>query len=473
MKQWTALETRDAVVRGDVSADEVLDAAFERLAAAEPRIHAFLTVDEAHARAQAHALEERRAAGEDPGPLWGVPFSVKDTYDTAGVRTTYGSRVFADHVPERDAELVRRVRAAGGILIGKTNTPEFAIHVRTVNDLNPETRNPWDTTRTSGGSSGGSAASVSARVTPFAIGSDGGGSVRIPSALCGSVGLMPSRGAIPRGGGSIGTRRFSSAGPQARDARDAAALFAAMAGPSASDGLSRGLFPTGLPGSPEPVAAPRMRWVGASGIPGAEADVVESVRLSAAAFARETGGALVPSSAGMDAHRFNTAFYSIMQSDRYSTGGRALIEDPRAEPLLTSYARHQFESAAALAPDLYSQALEMQLAALEHLEALLDGVDVVATPTLGFIAPEITEGELTIPEEARRGFVAFTFLMNYTGLPAITVPCGLVRGMPVGLQLIGRQGTEAMLLDLAIRFQDRVYRLPESPVAAATVERTR
>src|SRR5699024_2399807 len=146
---------------------------------------------------------ERRRAGEPPGPLWGVPFTVKDTFDTADMRTTYGSRLYAESVPQDDAELVRRVRAAGAILLGKTNTPEFAIHIRTVNDIAPETRNPWNPALTSGGSSGGAAASVSAGITPIAIGSDGGGSVRIPSALCGTVGLLPSRGAIPRSRGGI------------------------------------------------------------------------------------------------------------------------------------------------------------------------------------------------------------------------------------------------------------------------------
>lgn len=477
MNAQSARATRARIVQGEISAHEILDETLARLAGAEPSINAFLTVDETHARSQIDALAARLANGETPGLLWGVPFSVKDTYNTAGVRTTYGSRVFEDHLPSADAELVARVRAAGGILIGKTNTPEFAIHVRTVNDLAPETRNPWDVTRTSGGSSGGAAASIGAGVTAIAIGSDGGGSVRIPAALCGAVGLMPSRGAIPRGGGRIGTRRFSSAGPIALDALDTAALYFAMAGPSQHDGLTRGLFPTGVSGSSEVVKAPRIRWVGESGVPGVEPDVVAAAAAAVRTFAAETGGRVTESAAGMRADEFNPAFYRMMQSDRYSTGGRELLEDSRTAALLTDYARHQFQGAAKLTPDLYSAAIDVQLAAMEHLAMLLEGVDVVATPTLGFIAPSIREGEIALPEDARRGFVSFTFLMNFTGLPAITVPCGLVRGMPVGLQLIGRQGTEGMLLDLAARFQDRVFRLPSSPTAkhetVSATERTR
>lgn len=461
----TAAGLREALVAGDLDPHAVLDRVLERAAAAEPELHAFLTLDEQYARRQIDELQARRAAGEAPGPLWGVPFSVKDTYDTAGLRTTYGSRVFAGHVPARDAELVRRVRAAGGILVGKTNAPEFAIHIRTANDLAPETRNPWDPGRTSGGSSGGAAASVGAQITPIAVGSDGGGSVRIPSALCGTVGLMPSRGAIPRAGGGIGTRRFSSAGPHALDAADAALLYSAMAGPYDADGLSRGLFPTGLEhgASAEP---PRLRWVGDSGVEGGEPDVLERTLTAARDLAGATGARLHETGLSMEAPRFNEAFYAMMQADRYSTGGRALLADHDRRRLLTGYARHQFERASQLGAEAYSAAVEVQLQALEHMERLLDDADVVVTPTLGFVAPAIVPGELTVPEAARRGFVAFTFLMNFTGLPAITVPCGLVRGMPVGLQLIGRQHSEPMLLGLAAAFQERVHRLPPSPLAA-------
>jgi len=197
----SAQNIRDAVAAGQVSAREITERTLARIHANDQSLHSFLTVDDEQALAEADEVDRRTAAGETPGPLWGVPFSVKDLYDTRGLRTTYGSRAFANHVPQADAVIVERARRAGAVLVGKTNTPEFGIYIRTVNDLQPETVNPWDHARTAGGSSGGAAASVAAGLTPIAIGSDGGGSVRIPAALCGLTGLKPSSGSIPRGGG--------------------------------------------------------------------------------------------------------------------------------------------------------------------------------------------------------------------------------------------------------------------------------
>lgn len=462
-----AKHMRDLMVSGELSVHEVIAEAMQRIEIAEPTLHAFLTIDADFAHRQAEELIAHQQAGEPPGLLWGVPFTVKDTFDTADLRTTYGSRVFADSVPQYDAEIVRRIRAAGGILLGKTNTPEFAIHIRSVNELASETRNPWNTKLTSGGSSGGAAASVSAGITPIAVGSDGGGSVRIPSALCGTVGLLPSRGAVPRSLGGIGTRRFSSAGPHALDAEDATLLFQTMRGSSQVDGISRGLFPTGLDHLPisKNSAAPRFRWVENNGLDANEPKIVSCASDAIEELSQSLGSTVDRRGDSMETPRFSEAFYTMMQADRYSTGGDILLENPVTAAQLTSYARHHFEKARNLSAADYSRAIDVQLAALEHMEMLLADVEVLATPTVGVRALKINDGEPTIPELARKNFVAFTFLMNFTGLPAISVPCGLVDGMPVGLQLIGRQGSEELLLDLAHLFQKRIYRLPPSPTA--------
>jgi len=158
-----------------------------------------------------------------------------------------------------------------------------------------------------------------------------------------------------------------------------------------------------------------------------------------------------------------------MQADRLSTGGQALLADESKNALLTSYGRHQFEMGTLIGGAAYSRAIDVQIDAVEHMMSLLDGVDVLLTPTLGFIAPEIPRGQQALPEDARRGFVAFTFLMNYTGFPAATVPCGLVRGMPVGLQLIGRPGSEELLLRLCAQYQHSVFRLPSPPLPRAAL----
>ena len=460
-------EIRHSLDREGASVAEVTKAVLTRIHQRDEAIHSFLTVADDHAMAEADALQHSADSKADRSPLWGVPFSVKDVYDTAGVRTTYGSRIYEHHVPDVDAPVVGRIRRAGGVLVGKTNTPEFAIFIRTVNRLQPETLNPWDPTRTAGGSSGGAAASIAAGLTPVAVGSDGGGSVRIPSALCGVVGLMPSRGAVPRGGGTIGTRRFSAAGPMSLLARDARALWTAMAGPDRRDPLSRGLSPTGVRGRPLPGRGLRLRWIGESGAQGSEQDVVDAAHRGATGLSETTGSRLHEPDTSMASPRFSEPFYAIMQSDRLSTGGRELIQDDAAEALLTGYARHHLQQAARLGGDDYSSALEMQLQATEHLMGLLDEVDVLVTPTVAAIAPTIPTGASPLPEDARRGLVAFTFLMNYTGFPAATVPCGLVRGMPVGLQLIGRPGTDADLLRLCQTFQEEVFRLPPATLPAS------
>lgn len=451
---WTVLGVRRAVAARTTSVRAVVEESLRRIERGDGRVHAFLTVCGDEALAEADRLDERLADGEDPGPLCGVPFAVKDLYETAGVRTTYGSRAFADHVPERDATVVARLRAAGAVLVGKTNTPEFAIYIRTVNDLQPESRNPWDPDRTTGGSSGGSAAAVAAGMVPFALASDGGGSTRIPAALCGLVGVLPTRGTIPRGG-FIGTRRFSSCGPITTTVDDAAAVLQVISGPSPDDPLSRGLAPTGVTAPPWPPAAPaRLRWVGDSGIPGTEPDVTAHVADNARQFAARAGHSLTSEPVSLGSARFSEDFYAMMQADRISTGGGDLLADHRTRELLTSYARHHFERGSQVSGAAYSRALETQLTATEHLLGLLEGHDALLTPTLAFVAPRVPDGPEALPEEARRGFVAFTFLMNYTGFPAVSIPCGTVRSLPVGMQLIGRPGSEPMLLDLARQFEE-------------------
>lgn len=464
MTLHSAADIRAAVVNRQTTPDAFVSSALDRIEALDHQLHSFVTVCEEHAMTQVENLERRVAAGEQPGPLWGVPFSVKDIFDTAAVRTTYGSRVFERHKPEADAEIVTRVRRAGGVLVGKTNTPEFAIYIRTVNDLQPETLNPWDRERTSGGSSGGSAASVAAGLTPVAVGSDGGGSVRVPAALCGLVGLMPSRGSIPRGGGRIGTRRFSAAGPMAVEAKDALTLWRVMKGPSPNEPLSRGLYPTGVTHRPIGSHTPRLRWVGESGVEGADSVVVDAVYAAAESFAQALEAPLDVPETSIHAPRFADDFYAMMQADRLSTGGREILDDPVSSGLLTGYARHHFEQAVRVDGAAYSAALETQLTATEHLVSLMDGVDVLLTPTVGLLAPKIPGRAQSLPEDARRSFVAFTFLMNYAGFPAATVPCGLVHGLPIGLQIVGRPGADEELLRLCDRFQETVCRLPAIPL---------
>ncbi|HTV70074.1 MAG TPA: amidase, partial [Rhizobiaceae bacterium] len=217
----SAWQLRQAIVARRLSATEVARHFIARIEALDSRIHSFITLSADAALDQAQAVDRRIARGEAVGPLAGVPVSIKDQFWTKGIRTTGGSCVYADHVPQEDSLHVARVKAADGIIIGKTNTPEFGMFWRTVGGVAPECLNPWDSRRTSGGSSGGAAAGVSAGFGPLALGSDAGGSIRLPSAMCGVLGVLPSNGRVPRHGAFGSTIFFSGVGPITRDVRDA------------------------------------------------------------------------------------------------------------------------------------------------------------------------------------------------------------------------------------------------------------
>ena len=196
----SAWQIREAIVAKRLSATEVAKHFIARITRLDRRIHSFITLTADVALEQAEAIDRRIQSGEPVGPLAGVPVSIKDQLWTKGIRPTGGSRVYANHVPDQDSLHVTRVKAADGVIIVKTNTPEFGIFWRTVGRVAPECLNPWDPKRTAGGSSGGAAASVAAGFGPLALGTDAGGSIRLPSALCGVLGLLPSNGRVPRHG---------------------------------------------------------------------------------------------------------------------------------------------------------------------------------------------------------------------------------------------------------------------------------
>ena len=225
----TATELAAGIQAREFSVREVMEAHLERIEAVNPRVNAIVTLD---AEGALRAADEADA-GEPRGVLHGLPIAVKDLEDTAGMRTTYGSPLFAEHVPEADSLLVERLRAAGAIVIGKTNTPEFGAGSQTFNAVFGATRNPWDLSRTPGGSSGGAAAAVASGMLPFADGSDLGASVRNPAAFCGLVGLRPSPGLIPDAGPGDPWNPLPVLGPIARTVDDVALLLSALAARSA------------------------------------------------------------------------------------------------------------------------------------------------------------------------------------------------------------------------------------------------
>lgn len=462
-----AWEIRDLVASRQVSASETVEASLSRIERDDGALHSFLTVCGEEAVTEAKSLDRRLATGEPPGPLCGVPVSVKDLYWTKGVRTTYGSLVFTDHVPTEDAVAVARLRAAGAVLVGKTNTPEFGIFIRTTNRLAPETRNPWDLDRSPGGSSGGAAANVAAGLTPVALGSDGGGSIRIPAALCGVMGLLPTGGAVPNHGGFIGTRRFSVAGPIARCAKDLGLMLAAVMGPDRRDFRSLQVPRPDLHAAADGLVGLRLRQGAIRGDTVVTPAIATAV--DAAVSRLEAAGASVnPTPWHYDPDRWRVPFYQIMMADRLATGGRELLADPQKATLLTDYAAAQLEMGVTVTGADYAAALILRDEARRALRDALSEVDLLVLPTVGVPAPAAGQGT-RLPDEARRAYVALTYIANFTGLPAVSMPCGLVADMPVGLQAIARPGGEATLLRLCAAVEGLVG-VPHPPEIAHGTE---
>jgi amidase len=441
-----AAEQARLIRAGEVSSVELVELYLDRIAELDPTLNAFVTVCGAEALEVATALDE----GSGSEPFRGVPIAVKDLTATAGIRTTYSSHAYAANVPDFDTAAVRRIREAGFVILGKTNTPEFGTVAFTESELNGATRNPWNPERTPGGSSGGSAAAVAAGLVPLAHATDGGGSIRIPASCCGLFGLKPSRGRVSSAPfGSL--EGLSTAGPMARSVDDAARFLDVLAGYEPGD-------PWWAPPPAEPFAAtttepPGPLRIGVTTTPPVETPVdPECVRAVEAA-------AGVLSDLGHDVREVQppwrepelfTMFLTVWQV------GPAL--HPVDAGLLTPLNRGLLESARATSAADYGRAVaELQLVA-RRVVALWDEVDVVVTPTLA--SPPVPIGwqeavEGAIPQLLRNvEFTPFTAVANLTGQPAMSLPLHWsADGLPVGVHAIGPPAGEALLLRLAAQVE--------------------
>lgn len=439
-----ATEQASLVAAGEVSPVELVETYLERIERIDPELGAYVTV-----RAE-EALAEARA-WDGSGPFGGVPIALKDLDSTAGTRTTFGSRAFADNVPQFDLAHVRRLKEAGFIVLGKTATPEFGTTAFTESELTGATRNPWDTGRTVGGSSGGAAAAVAAGLAPIAQGSDGGGSIRIPASCCGVFGLKPSRGRISNApfGPGIG---LSTTGPLARTVADAAAYLDAVAGYEWGDPWLA--LPPERPFAEEAGADPGALRIGVTSEPPSEADVDPACRAAA-----EDAAALLASLG----HEVEEA--------APDWGGPGLVEDftPLWQVAPTLYG---VEDLSLLTP--FNQALAagagrtssaVYVAALVRLQmrarrvvAFWEEYDLLLTPTLAL--PPVPVGwaaETDDPWEqyARAArFTPFTPLFNVTGQPAASLPLHWSDdGLPIGVQLVGPPAGEALLLRVCAQLE--------------------
>ena len=464
LHELSAREAAARVRRRDVSAVDLARAALARIAEVDGSLGAFLTLSEVDAIAAAEAVDRRVAAGQDPGPLAGVPVGVKDIICTAGVRTTAGSRMLERFVPAYDATVTARLRQAGAVIVGKLNCDEFAMGSSTENSALGTTRNPWDLARVPGGSSGGSAVAVAAGECLASLGTDTGGSVRLPAAFCGVVGLKPTYGRVSRYGVIAYASSLDQVGPLGRDVADVALVLEAIAGhdpadstasprtvPSylaALDGTVRGLR-LGLPREyfvegmqPEVEAGVRaavdqLERLGAR---------IEPVSLPHTEYAIATYYLIATAEASSNLARYDGVRYGLREP-RPALG--EMYEATRAAGFGAEVKRRIMLGTYALSAGYYDayylKAQQVRTLIRMDFQKALETCDALVTPvapTTAFRLGEKTADPLTMYLSD-----IFTISVNLAGLPALALPCGFDRaGLPIGLQVIGRPFDEATVL---------------------------
>ena len=477
------VELGDGLQARRVSSREVTDAALARIEETDARLGAFLEVTAGRARAQAAAADERAARGARRGPLDGVPIAVKDIFLTRGVKTTCGSRILEGFVPPYDATVIERLDAAGAVLLGKLNMDEFAMGSSTENSAFKPCRNPWDLTRTPGGSSGGSAAAVAARQAFGTLGTDTGGSIREPAAFCGVVGMKPTYGRVSRYGVIAFASSLDQVGPLARTVGDAAALLQVIAGRDDRDMTSSVRPVEDYAASLEAgarglrIGVPR-EWL-ESGVDGG---VAEAVRSALAAYER-MGAALVdvslphtkygiaayyliaPAEASSNLARYDGVRYGLRAGaagglrEMYGeTRRQGFGAEPKRRIMLGTYAL-----SAGYYDAYYLRAQKVRTLLRRDFDRAFETCDVVAGPVAPTVAFRLGE-RVDDPLQMYLADV-FTVTCNLAALPGLSLPCGLhpAERLPVGLQLIGRPFDEATLFRAGRALERELGALPWPP----------
>jgi Asp-tRNA(Asn)/Glu-tRNA(Gln) amidotransferase A subunit family amidase len=442
-----AWQVAEAIRSGAITAVDAVGESLERIAAVDHDIGAFTLVTEQSALARAAEVDR----GERRGPLAGVPISVKDHIWAIGLPATNGSRALADFVAPADCVCVSRLVEAGAVIVGKTNNPEFCYRGITDNELYGPTRNPVDPSRTTGGSSGGAAASVAAGMVPLALGTDGGGSIRIPSAFCGTYGIKPSFGLVPKLPGFRGWPTLSVTGPIAGSVRDLALALSIMAGPSRLDPLSDQAPPADYLAAVESPTWEGLRVAVSVDLGFAELDPDVRASFRSALDAISNAGAQLSEAHPMPIDP-TVLWDSIALPEGYASEGPVLEAHPDR---VGSDAAAIVLAGAEFSARQYLDSQHARGAYRERWEDFFDDYDVLLTPTMpvtafdiGRLAPPTIDGR-PVPESFD-AWCSLALPANLAGLPAVSVPIGSGRdGLPVGLQVMGRRWADAVVLRAA------------------------
>jgi aspartyl-tRNA(Asn)/glutamyl-tRNA(Gln) amidotransferase subunit A len=444
-----------------LSALEATEAVLRRMDVLEPHIHAFCTPTPDVARQAAQAVDAKLAKGEAVGPLAGVPIGIKDLVATKGIKTVMGSALYKDFVPDEDDIVVERLKAAGAVIIGKTNVPEFGYSGVGHNPVFETTRNPWNLALTSGGSSAGSGASVASGVAPFAIGSDGGGSVRIPSAHCGLYGIKASMGRVPlypgcrdeRYPGVSSWETLEHIGPMSRTVADSALMLNVITGPDPRDRYSIPSADFDYLGAVQgDIKGLRIAYSEDWGYAAVDPEVRRVVSEAVAVFEKDLGCTVERADPGWSADAGAT-FWALVAADTDLAGMRRMIKGREHEisPHLLDLLMRPWSG------EDFTNAHTQRKALCNKMWRFMANYDLLLTPTLAvppfpvhMQGPEIIEGRMG----RNADWLCFTFPANMTGQPAATIPAGFTKdGLPVGLQIIGRHLDDRTVLKASGAFE--------------------
>lgn len=439
--------------------EELMRTVLARIAAVNPAHNAIVALGDGDALlADARAMDKRLANGGTPGPLFGLPWAVKDLQDVFGIRSTSGSLIFKDHVPLSEGIMVQRLRAAGAVFIGKTNAPEFGLGSHTINRVYGPTRNAWDRTRSAGGSSGGAAVALATRMLPLADGSDFGGSLRNPAAWNHVFGFRPGLNVVPQEGPDQWISRMGVLGPMARTVQDLGLLLSVQAGRHPLSPLSLDVdaaaFRGPLDADPKGL---RIGWLGDWGGRVPHDPGVMAVCGNALAHFRAMGCVLDEARVDFGLERVWQAV-QVLRSWSYAPSLQPLAADPAKRELMGPQARWELDNGRSLTALQVTQASVVRTAFTRAVDALFDRFDFLLSPSVQIFPfpveqlwPTLINGQTM---RTYHEWMLGNFLVTMTGLPALAAPAGFgAQGLPAGLQIIGRRGAELACLKLAHAYE--------------------